>query len=382
LVKPIELITREVILSDLRHEKLAQILVDHSTQVKAGERVAIEAMLPAAPLVREIYKRVLEKGGYPHLLFHLPDEDETFFTYASDDQLDFTPTFQQLVTSEFDVYIRARSETHTRALTNIDPERQARWQKAMAPIRNMMMKRSAEKTMRWALTQYPTEAYAMEADMGLREYEDFVYQACHADADTPDPVAYWQGVEQEQARIVALIEGRDRVELKGPDVDIRLSIKGRKFRNASGQHNMPDGEIYTGPVEDSVNGWVRYTYPAVLMGRVVEGIELRFEQGKVVAATAEKNEEFLLKMINADEGARYVGEFAIGTNFQINRFTRNILFDEKIGGTFHMALGAGYPETGSRNTSAIHWDMICDISQDSEVLVDGEVFYRNGAFTA
>lgn len=367
-------------MTDIRIEKLARILVDHSTYVRAGDRVAIEAVTVAEPLVREIYKLVLERGAYPHILLHLRDEEEIFFTYALDAQLEFTPTFQNLVTHEFDVYIRARSETHTRALTGVDPARQARWQKAMAPIRNKMLARGAEKSIRWVLTQFPTEAYAMEAEMGLGAYEDFVFGACHADGATPDPVAYWQQVEKDQARIVERIEGHDRVQVRGPYADLSLSIKGRKFRNSSGQHNMPDGEIYTGPVEDSLEGWVKYTFPAVYQGRVVDGVELSFEQGRVVKANAKKNEEFLLKMLDTDRGARYVGEFAIGTNFGIQRFTRNILFDEKIGGAFHMALGAGYPETGSRNTSVIHWDMICDLQQDSQILIDGEMIYQDGKF--
>jgi aminopeptidase len=367
-------------LTDTRIQKLARILVEHSTKVKPGDRVAIESVTSAEPLVREIYRQVLERGGYPHILLHLPDEDEIFFAHAKDDQLDFTPTFQKTVAEEFEVYIRARSDMNTRALSNVDPARQARLQKAVAPVRNMLMKRGGDKSLQWVLTQFPTQAFAMEAEMGIQEYENFVYKACHADEGTPDPVAFWEGIEREQARIVERIEGQDRVELRGPNVDLSLSIKGRKFRNSSGQHNMPDGEIYTGPVEDSVNGWVKYNYPAVTQGRVVEGIELQFEKGRVVKASAEKNEEFLLKMLDADEGARYVGEFAIGTNFEINRFTRNILFDEKIGGTFHMALGAGYPETGSKNTSVIHWDMIGGLQEDAEIRLDGEVIYRNGSF--
>lgn len=367
-------------MTDNRVAKLARILIDHSTHVKVGDRVAIEAITVAEPLVRELYELTLKRGGLPHILLHLPEEEEIFFNLAEEKQLDFTPTFQKLVVDEFDVYIRARSEVNTRALTSVDPARQARWQKAMAQVRNQMMRRGGEKSLRWVLTQFPTQAYAMEAEMGLQEYEDFVYSACHADEGTPDPVAYWQDVEQKQAAIVQRIEGHDEVRVRGPYVDLMLSIKGRTFRNSSGQHNMPDGEIYTGPVEDSVTGWVRYTYPAVTQGKEVTGIELKFERGRAVDAKAEKNQDFLLKMLDSDEGARYVGEFAIGTNFGINRFTRNILFDEKIGGTFHMALGAGYPETGSRNTSAIHWDMICDLHQDSEILVDGEVVYRNGSF--
>lgn len=176
------------------------------------------------------------------------------------------------------------------------------------------------------------------------------------------------------------IEGHDQVVVRGPNVDLALSIKGRTFRNASGQHNMPDGEIYTAPVEDTANGWVRFPYPAISQGRVVEGIELIFEAGKVVQARAQKNQDFLLQMLATDPGACFLGEFAIGTNFEINRFTGNILFDEKIGGTFHLAVGSGYPETGSQNKSAIHWDMICDLRTDSEIIVDGEPVYRNGQF--
>jgi aminopeptidase len=242
------------------------------------------------------------------------------------------------------------------------------------------MERGAAGSLRWMSTLFPTRAYAMEAEMGFQEYQDFVFRACHADLDTADPVTYWQAVQHEQDAIIARIQGHDQVVLRGPNVDLTLSVKGRKFMNACGTNNMPDGEIYTGPVEESANGWVRFTYPAVTQGWVVEGIELKFEDGKVVSATAEKNQDFLLRMLEADPGARYLGEFAIGTNYEIDRFTRSILFDEKIGGSFHLAVGAGYPETGSHNKSIIHWDMICDMRQDSEILIDGDIFYRNGQF--
>ncbi|MGE5220823.1 MAG: aminopeptidase [Omnitrophica WOR_2 bacterium] len=367
-------------MTDSRIEKLANILVDYSTGVKPGDRVAIETITVAEPLVRALYERVLERGGQPHILLHLPDEEQIFYARASEAQLDYTPVFQQMVTEQFDVYIRARAETNTRALNDVDPVRQSRYQKAYAPIRNSMLRRSAEKTMRWVLSQYPTQAYADEAGMTLEEYENFIYQACYAGPETLDPVENWQKVQKRQSRIIQRIEGHDRVTLRGPDVDLSLSIKGRTFLNSCGHHNMPDGEIYTGPVENTLNGWVRYTYPAIHQGRFVEGIELTFKDGRVVQASAKKNEAFLLKMIDSDPGARYVGEFAIGTNDQIQRFTSNILFDEKIGGTFHMALGTGYPETGSQNRSVIHWDMICDMRHDAEIAVDGEVVYRNGKF--
>jgi len=367
-------------MADSRVVKFAQILVDHSTKVGPGDRVAITATTAAEPLARALFELVLERGGNPHILFDLPGQDEILFAHANDPQLDYISPFQKAAFEEFEVLIKIRSELNTRGLSRVDPARQARRQKAVAALLGAQMRRGADKTLRWMSTLYPTNDYAMEAEMGLSEYENFVYGAMHADESTPDPVAYWQNVEKEQKRIVDRIEGHDRVSLHGPNVDLSLSIEGRTFRNASGQHNLPDGEIYTGPVEDSANGWVRYTYPAIYQGRIVEGIELTFEAGKVVRATARQNEDFLLNMLDTDAGARYLGEFAIGTNFEINRFTRNILFDEKIGGSFHMALGAGYPETGSLNKSIIHWDMICDMRQDAEIQVDGEVVYRDGQF--
>jgi aminopeptidase len=351
-------------LTDLRLQKVAQILVDHSTQVGNGDKVAITASTAAEPLVKALYNQILERGGYPHVLFDFEGQDEVYFGKADDHQLDFVPLFHKMAFEEFDVLIKIRADTNTRALASIDPIRQARRQKAMFSLIQSQLRRGADKSLRWMSTLFPTNAYAMEADMGFEDYKDFVFRAMHADDETPDPVTHWQGVKSEQQRIIDRIQGHDRVEIKGPNVDLSLSIKGRTFNNACGVHNMPDGEIYTGPVEDSANGWVHYTYPAMLQGRIVDGIKLEFDQGKVVNASATENEQYLLKMIDTDAGSRYIGEFAIGTNFEIDRFTKSILFDEKIGGTFHMALGAGYPETGSQNKSDIHWDMICDLRHE------------------
>lgn len=367
-------------MTDTRIQKFAQILIDYSTNVKPGDRVAITATTAASPLVSALYQRVLERGGYPHVLLEFPEESEIFYSHANDAQMDFVPLFHKMAFEEFEVLIKVRSELNTRALTTVDPARLARRQKALSPLMEAQMRRGAEGALRWMSTLYPTPAYAMEAEMGIQEYQDFFYHACHADDLTPDPIAYWQSVEEEQQRAVDWINGHDQVVLRGPNVDLKLSIRGRRFINACGKSNMPDGEIFTGPVEDSAQGWVRFTYPAVYAGRVVEGIELSFEDGRVVKASAQKNQDLLLQMLNTDAGARYLGEFAIGTNFEINRFTRSILLDEKIGGSFHIALGAGYPETGSLNKSTIHWDMICDMRRDAEIVVDGEVFYANGKF--
>ncbi len=366
-------------MADIRIERLAKIIVDHSAQIQAGDRVAIEATTAAAPLVRALYTTILERGGEPYLLLELPDQDEILFRVATDEQLDVTPLFKKLAYEQFESRIRIHSSTNPRALSHVAPARQKRRQQALAPILEAQMRRGADRSFKWVTTLFPTEGYAIEAEQSLSAFEDFVYRACHADQE--DPVAYWKQVEATQRKIIQRIEGHDQVVLRGPNVDLSLSIKGRKFLNGAGLNNMPDGEIYTGPVEDSANGWVRFSYPAIYNGVMVEGVELTFVNGKVTSARADKNQAMLLEMLESDPGARYVGEFAIGTNYEIDRFSHNILFDEKIGGSFHMALGAGYPETGSKNRSIIHWDMICGMKEDAEILVDGEVVYKNGEFT-
>ncbi len=367
-------------MSDIRDQKLAQILVDHSVQIKPGERAAIWATTAAEPLVRELYALILQRGGFPHLLLDLPEQERLILELGQEEHVLALPFFRQQAVDEFEAYIKINSVTDPRALNETDPARQARRERALVPLLRSQLERGATGALKWVATLYPTEGYAREAGMSLAEFRDFVFQACHADEATPDPVAYWKQVESGQQRIADLIQGHDRVELRGPNVDLQLSVKDRLFKNSGGVCNMPDGEIYTGPVEDSANGWVRFTYPAIRQGRIVEGVELTFEQGRVVSATAQKNQAYLSQLLDLDPGARYLGEFAIGLNHQIQRFTGNILFDEKIGGTFHLALGAGYPETGSVNKSAIHWDMICDMREDSEILVDGEVYFRNGSF--
>ena len=365
-------------MSDARLERFARILVDYSAAIGPGDRVLIEATTAAEPLVHAIYARVLENGGQPQIQFELPDQDELLYHLGNDDQLDFVPPLRKLAYETFESRFRIHSQVNPRGLSGVDPKRVGRRQKALAGLTETQMRRGAEDNFRWVTTLYPTGGYAAEAGMRASEYEDFVYRACHA--DEPDPVTYWKKVESEQARMLAHIHGHELVTLQGPNVDLKLSIKDRTFLNSCGRHNMPDGEVYTGPVEDSVNGWVRFTYPAIYQGSAAEGVELTFVSGRVEKATAKKNEAYLLEMLNADAGSRFLGEFAIGTNFEIDRFTGNILFDEKIGGTFHMALGAGYPETGSKNKSAIHWDMICDMRNEAEIAVDGEVIYRNGKF--
>ncbi len=366
-------------MTDTRVEKLAHILVDHSAQIQPGDRVAIESTTAAEPLVRALFTTILDRGGHPHLLLELPDQDEILFAHGRDAQLDFPQTFRKLAYDQFESRIRIHSATNPRGLAEVDPAKQKRRSLATASILETQMRRGADRSFKWVTTLYPTAGLAAEAGLSQKEFEDFVYHACHA--DQADPVAFWKKAEAEQKRIIDRLEGHSLVSLQGPNVDLSLSIKGRKFMNGAGLNNMPDGEIYTGPVEDSLNGWVRYSFPAIYSGVMVEGVELTFTNGKVSQAKATRNQPFLLEMINSDPGARYVGEFAIGTNYDIDRFSHNILFDEKLGGSFHMALGRGYPETGSKNKSIIHWDMICGMKENSQITVDGEIVYRNGKFT-
>lgn len=368
---------------DPRIQAYAKILVEHSVRVGPGDRILVEATTAAEPLVRELFIQILERGGIPHLMLAFPgmmpfSQDELYLTYANGTQLDFAPTFYKLAYDEFEGRIRVHSATNTRGASNVDPLKAVQRSNALGPITEAQMRRGAEGKFKWVTTLYPTDAYAQDAGMSLKEYEDFVFRAVHA--DDRDPIGYWNSTAAGQQAAVDFLSNKDKVALRGPNVDLTLSIKGRKFQNSIGRFNMPDGEIFTGPVEDSVNGWVKFTYPAIYEGVIVEGAELTFAGGRVESASAAKNAGYLIKMLDSDSGARHLGEFAIGTNKDIDRFTGNILFDEKIGGSFHMALGAGYPETGSRNRSAIHWDLICDIRQDSEILADGEPFYRNGQF--
>ncbi len=312
------------------------------------------------------------------MLASLPGTRELFFRYASDEQLEHVPEPIKLVMETYDGSIGINASENTKALSNVDPAKMVLQQRAQTELMQTFMRRSASGEFRWVGTLFPTNAHAQDADMSLSEYEDFVYSACMPDMD--DPVGYWQRFSAWQQKIVDWFAGKERVRVIGPETELSLSIAGRTFINSDGKNNMPSGEVFTGPVEDSVEGHVCFSYPAIHQGREVEGVRLWFEKGKVVKASAEKNEDFLLQTLDTDDGSRYVGEFAIGTNKGITRFTRAILFDEKINGSFHMAVGAGFPETGSKNQSAIHWDMICDLRDGGEIWVDDELLYKNGEF--
>ena len=363
---------------DARVEKLAQTLVEYSVQVKPGDWVVIASQPIAEPLVRAVLRYTLRAGGRPSVLLSMDSTAQVYYEEADEDQLKWLSPFESMPFEEADVLVNIQATENTRALTGADTSKMQMRSAARKGVMDAYMRRGASGELRWTLTQFPCLAYAQDADMSLSEFEDFVYRATFADQD--DPVKLWKEVEANQERLVRWLKGKKQMRLQSPNVDLTLSIEGRPFKNSTATHNMPGSEIFTSPVEDSMNGWVAYSYPAIRLGREVEGIRLEFKEGQVSKASAEKNEDYLIKMLDQDPGARIIGELGIGTNYSIDRFTKSILYDEKIGGTIHTAVGAGYPEVGGKNQSALHWDMICDMRTDSEIRVDGELFYKDGQF--
>ncbi|MDR7415982.1 MAG: aminopeptidase [Armatimonadota bacterium] len=363
---------------DPRVTKLAQVLVQYSLEVRPGQLVRIAGPAIAEPLLVEGYRQVLRAGAHPLLRVTLDGIDEVFYKEATEAQLRYVPELQKLEVEHIDASLGVWANYNTRALTNTPPERQRIRREALREVSQRFLERAATGELRWVGTQYPTQADAQEAEMSLREYEDFVYGAGHLDAQ--DPVAVWREIRARQQRIADFLGTKRTLRILAEGTDLTVGVAGRTWVNAAGEHNFPDGEVFTGPEEDRTEGHVQFSFPAIYGGREVSGVRLVFERGRVVHAEATKGQDFLQEMLGVDEGARVLGEFAFGLNENIQRFTRNILFDEKIGGTIHMALGSSYPETGGRNQSGLHWDMICDLRRGGEVYADGELVYRDGKF--
>jgi len=366
-------------LRDPRAEGLAKILVGYSTEVREGELVSIDSENAAAPLALAVYEEVLKAGANPILTVSLEGQSAAYFKYASDAQLGWVSPVAEWMVENADVRIAIGASTNTRELSAVAPERQTRRQTATGDLLARAMIRSAAGEFRWCYTLYPTSAYASEAEMSLADYEDFYYGACLVGPDT-DPLTAWQRASVETKRLAEWIEGHEEVRVRAPGTDITLGIAARSFIPCDGRHNMPDGEFFTGPVEDSVEGEVTFHLPAVVGGREVAGVRLRFESGQVVDASAERGEEFLVKLLDTDSGARRLGELGIGTNYGIDRGTREVLLDEKIGGTVHMALGRSYPESGGLNESAVHTDLVCDLRLGGKLEVDGNLMQVDGKF--
>ncbi|MHB9143772.1 MAG: aminopeptidase [Symbiobacteriia bacterium] len=347
-------------------KKLADILVNYSTKVQKGDRVLIQGTELARPLIEEIFRLVVRNGGYPTVDVRLGSLVRLFYIEASEEQLDYVNPIREFTVRNSDVLISIESDENTQALSGVDPERQRRFHKTMHPLNEYIMAH-----VRWNITLYPTQALAQQAGMSLDEYADFVFGATNID---------WPATVAMMTKVKEVFDAGEQVRLVGRETDLTFSIKGHPGIISAGERNMPSGEVFYSPDEKSVNGHVFYEYPAIHGGREVSGIRLTFQDGKVVGATAEKGEDFLQKMLDTDEGARYLGEFGIGTNYGITKFTHNILFDEKIGGTIHLALGDSFEASNGKNKSALHWDMVKEMREGGEIYLDGKLVQKNGKF--
>lgn len=363
---------------DPRVKKLAELLVHYSLKLKRNQLVKIRGEVASMPLIKAIYKEALDVGAYPYTTIDIPDCDEAFLKQGSNQQLSFINPISKLEINKIDAYVSIWGGENTKYLSGVDPKRQALRQKAMKPLMMRFFKREAEGQVSWVGTQFPTLADAQLAEMSLSEYEDFVYNAGHI--NDKDPVKHWLKIAKEQKRLVKILNRTKQLKLKGNGTDITMQVKGRKWISCHGTENFPDGEIFTSPIENSANGVISFSYPASYYGREVYDVKLEFKNGVIVNSEASKNYEFLKGMLETDPGAKKIGEIAIGTNYGIKRFTHNVLFDEKIGGTCHMAMGASIPEAGGKNKSGIHWDMVTEMKKGGEIFADGKLIYRNGKF--
>ncbi len=361
------------------HRKYAELLVDYSLAVKPGERVIVRSTPEAEPLLREVYRRILEAGGEPELKVQYDWQQSLFYEHASDEVLARSPDIYRHEVEHTDATLYIYASQNTRETSGSDPERQKARAKLMMPIQEYIMGMDAggEPNVRWCVTLFPTAASAQDAEMAIWDYERFVYSAMFLDRE--DPVQAWNGLAASQQSLADLLNASKEVRIVGKDTDLTLGIGGRHAVNSDGRHNMPSGEVFTAPLEDAVNGVVTFSeFPQVYQGKEVLGARLEFRDGKVVAASAAKNEEFLIKMLDSDDGSRTLGELGIGTNAGIQRHVRHILFDEKIGGSVHLALGRAYDENGGTNKSAIHWDLIKDLRGLGHLEIDGARYAWDG----
>ena len=363
---------------DPRIKKLAKLLVNYSLKVKKGQLVKIRGSIATLPLITASYDEVLKAGGHPYTSVTIEQNEESFLKNATDEQMKFISPISKTEINKMDALLVIWGSENTRHLSSIDPKRQAQQRRFQRSQMERIFKRIGDGSLQWVGTQFPTHSDAQEADLSLTDYEDFVYGAGHLNA--ADPVKHWKKIHKEQQRLIKILNKTNKLHIQSADTDLKMTVKGRKWINCAGTENFPDGEIFTSPIENSVEGKIRFSFPAIYMGREVDNVRLEFKKGKVVNESAGKNGKFLTTMLNTDKGARFVGEIAVGTNYDIKQFSRNILFDEKIGGTCHLAVGASIPEAGGKNKSGIHWDMVCDLKKNSEITADGKVIYRNGKF--
>ncbi|MBI3966271.1 MAG: aminopeptidase [Chloroflexi bacterium] len=352
-------------MADPRMDELARTLVRYSTRLQPGETVLLRGQDAAKPLLVALYREALLAGALPVLWIEAEETQQLLTRHGNDEQLGFLPGARMAAAEQADAVIVIDAPTNLKHLSQADPQRLVLMNQAVQPFREIVLKK------RWCLCQFPTQALAQEAELSLADYEDFLYGATNID---------WAATSAEAQRWKRRLEAGREIRVVGPDTELRLDVAGRTWIPADGKHNMPDGEIFTGPVETSVNGHVSYEFPAIYHGREVDGVRLEFRDGVVVDARARKNEEFLVKVLDTDPGARRLGELGIGLNYGIQRFSKSILFDEKIGGTVHLAVGMSYEATGGQVKSSVHWDMIKDLRDGGAIYLDGQLIQKDGRF--
>jgi aminopeptidase len=366
-------------MSDPRVAKLGELLVNYSLALQPGQLVRIDGNTVAAPLVTELYRYALRAGALPRTRVEVEEIEGIALHEASEEQLTFVSDLDRQEVEELDAIITIWGDRNTRGLTSADAARVSRRIGSRRQLINRYWERIDAEEAKWVGTRFPTEAHAQDAEMSLPEYEDFVYGACHV-RDGEDPVAHWREVSVELGARARDLQTVRELRILGPDTDLRLGVEGRRWIAADGKLNMPDGEVFTSPLETETEGEIRFSFPAIFHGRGVEDVRLRFEGGRVVDAEAKTANDYLQSLLDMDDGSRILGELAFGMNYEIDRFTRDILFDEKIGGTIHLALGASFRKVGGENDSGLHWDMICDLREDGEVYADGELVWKAGQF--
>ncbi len=359
------------------HDRYARLLVHYCLELKPGEKVQINSTYLAEPLLQALQRELLEAGALPHIHAAFRDQDRLFLAHAQDHQLEYVPTAYRESMETFDAYLVIMAPFNTKEMQLVDPAKTRKMTSARSQSRKIYMERTGTRAMKRNLCLFPTEASAQEAGMSLAAYEKFVYGACLL--MEPDPVQAWKTVRANQQKVVDLLNMRESIRYTGPDIDIRFSTKGRTWINSDGQTNMPSGEVYTSPVEETVNGHIRFSFPGIFMGREIEDIHLTVKDGEVVKWEAKRGKELLDELLSLP-GARRFGEAAIGTNYHIQQLTRNMLFDEKMGGTIHMALGQSYFQTGGKNESDVHWDMLANMRNGGAIYADDEKIYENGEF--
>ena len=365
---------------DPRYDALAALVLDHSLRLEPGKAVRIDADTVAAPLVLALHRDAIKRGLHAYAALELSGLKEIQVAEGSDEQLEFVSPIALREMDALDASITIWSETNTRSFSRADTQRRQRQLAAERQVAMRRRDRIAHGEHRWCGTLCPTEAHAQDAAMSLGQYEDFFFRACHVHDE--DPVRHWARVGEALHARAAELESVRELRIVGEDTDLTVAVEDRTWRAAHGRQNMPDGEVYTSPVETSVNGTIRFGMPAVFNGGEIDDPRLRFEDGRVVASEAASGGDYLTSLLELDEGASVAGEIAFGLNYEIDRFTRNILLDEKIGGTIHLALGMGFENLGGLNRSALHLDLICDLREQGEVYADGELVWQNGHFLA